>query len=53
MKKIEKRLYKIVKEIHNKCVQYGTEGGYINGRKGENMAGFVKVADARVACGNI
>ncbi len=50
---IEKRLYEIMKDIHNKCVQYGTEGDYINYRKGANIAGFVKVADAMVACGNI
>ena len=50
---IEKRLYEIMKDIHNKCVQYGTEGDYINYRKGANIAGFVKVADVMVACGNI
>jgi glutamate dehydrogenase/leucine dehydrogenase len=50
---IEERLYEIMKDIHNKCVQYGTEGDYINYRKGANIAGFVKVADAMVACGNI
>jgi glutamate dehydrogenase (NADP+) len=42
-----------MKDIHNKCSQYGTEGNYINYRKGANIAGFVKVADAMVACGNI
>jgi len=50
---IEKRLYEIMKDIHDKCVQYGTESGYINYRNGANIAGFVKVADAMVACGNI
>ena len=50
---IEERLNEIMKDIHNKCVQYGTEGDYINYRKGANIAGFVKVADAMVACGNI
>ena len=50
---IEKRLYEIMKDIHNKCVQCGTEGDYINYRKGANIAGFVKVVDAMVACGNI
>jgi glutamate dehydrogenase (NADP+) len=50
---IEKRLHEIMKDIHNKCVRYGTEGDYINYRKGANIAGFVKVADAMVACGNI
>ena len=51
--KIEKRLHEIMKDIHNKCVRYGTEGDYINYRKGANIAGFVKVAEAMVACGNI
>jgi glutamate dehydrogenase (NADP+) len=50
---LEKRLRKIMDDIHDKCVQYGTEGDFINYRKGANIAGFVKVADAMVACGNI
>jgi glutamate dehydrogenase (NADP+) len=50
---VEKRLHGIMTDIHDKCVQYGTEDGYINYRKGANIAGFVKVADAMVACGNI
>lgn len=50
---IETRLHEIMSDIHAKCVQYGTEGDYINYRKGANIAGFVKVADAMVTCGNI
>jgi len=50
---IEKRLHEIMKNIHHKCVLYGTEGDYINYRKGANIAGYVKVADAMVACGNL
>ena len=50
---IEKRLYEIMKDIHKQCVRYGSEGDYINYRKGANIAGFVKVADAMVACGNV
>jgi glutamate dehydrogenase/leucine dehydrogenase len=50
---LEERLRKIMGDIHDKCVQYGTEGDFINYRKGANIAGFIKVADAMVACGNI
>jgi len=50
---IETRLHEIMKDIHDKCVQYGTEGDTINYRKGANIAGFVKVADAMMTCGNI
>jgi glutamate dehydrogenase (NADP+) len=50
---IETRLQEIMKDIHDKCAQYGTEGDTINYRKGANIAGFVKVADAMVTCGNI
>ena len=42
-----------MKDIHDKCAQYGTEGDTTNYRKGANIAGFVKVADAMVTCGNI
>ena len=50
---IEKRLYEIMQNIHNQWGRYGTEDDYINYRKGANIAGFVKVADAMLACGNI
>jgi glutamate dehydrogenase/leucine dehydrogenase len=50
---LDRRLREIINDIHNKCVQYGTEDDYINYRKGANIAGFIKVADAMVACGNI
>ena len=37
--------------IHDQCVRYGTEGDHVNYRKGANIAGFIKVADAMVALG--
>ena len=41
-----------MRQIHNKCVQYGTgKDGYISYEKGANIAGFVKVADAMIAQG--
>jgi glutamate dehydrogenase/leucine dehydrogenase len=50
---LDRRLREIINDIHNKCVQYGTGDDYISYRKGANIAGFIKVADAMVACGNI
>jgi len=41
----------IMTGIHNRCVEYGAEGKYINYVKGANIAGFVKVADAMLAYG--
>ena len=43
---VDKRLHDIMISIHEQCVQYGKESGYINYVKGANIAGFVKVADA-------
>ena len=43
----------IMCDIHQKCVDYGTENGegYVNYVKGANIAGFKKVADAMLAFG--
>ena len=39
-------------DIHENCVKYVTEAdGYINYVKGENIAGFMKVAKAMMAQG--
>jgi len=43
---VDGRLQGIMKAIHAQCVQYGTEGKYVNYINGANIAGFVKVADA-------
>ena len=44
---VDQRLKEIMNNIHEKCIQYGTEeDGHINYVKGANIAGFVKVADA-------
>ena len=50
---LDRRLHAIMQEIHDKCVQYGEENGKVNYRKGANIAGFIRVADALVSCGNI
>jgi len=49
---LDGRLRKIMQDIHDKCVQYGDEGGaVVDYVKGANIAGFVKVADAMIAYG--
>ena len=44
-------LRNIMKSIHDNCVKYGDEGGYVNYLRGANTAGFAKVADAMIAYG--
>ena len=38
-----------MKDIHQSCLSFGNEKGFINYVKGANIAGFVKVADAMLA----
>lgn len=49
---VDQKLKDIMEEIHDACVEYGTEkDGYVDYVKGANIAGFVKVADAMLAQG--
>ncbi len=48
---LDRRLRDIMRDIHQKCVQYGTEGDHVNYVKGANIAGFIKVADAMISTG--
>jgi glutamate dehydrogenase/leucine dehydrogenase len=48
---VDNRLKQIMKDIHETCVKYGTDGDYIDHVKGANIGGFVKVADAMLAQG--
>lgn len=49
---VDERLKNIMKNIHEACVKYGSDGtGYVDYVKGANIAGFVKVADAMLAQG--
>ncbi|MEE8527889.1 MAG: NADP-specific glutamate dehydrogenase [Gammaproteobacteria bacterium] len=48
---LNRRLRGIMANIHKRCVEYGTEGEYVNYLKGANIAGFVKVANAMRAYG--
>ena len=44
---VDKNLRRIMSEIHETCLKYGTEeDGYVNYVKGANIAGFIKVAGA-------
>ncbi len=41
-----------MKNVHQQCVEHGAEqADYVNYVKGANVAGFVKVADAKLAYG--
>lgn len=51
---VDARLQGIMKDIHQKCVNFGTRpDGTVNYVDGANIAGFVKVADAMVAYGAV
>ncbi len=50
---VDKRLHLIMHDIHETCQKYGRDGNYINYVKGANVGGFVKVADAMLAQGNV
>ena len=43
---VDAKLHHIMESIHNACLKYGQEDGYINYVKGANIAGFMKVAHA-------
>ena len=43
---VDTKLKQIMNDIHSSCVDYGTQGDYIDYVQGANIAGFVKVADA-------
>ena len=43
---VDTKLKQIMQDIHSACIEYGTEGDYVDYVKGANIAGFVKVADA-------
>lgn len=50
-KEVDEKLHTIMSNIHEQCVKYGREDGYINYVKGANIAGFMKVAHAMMAQG--
>ncbi len=48
---VDAKLHQIMSSIHAACVEYGTDGEYVNYMKGANIAGFVKVARSMVEQG--
>ena len=48
---VDEKLHTIMKGIHEQCMKYGEDNGYINYVKGANIAGFMKVANAMMAQG--
>jgi glutamate dehydrogenase (NADP+) len=48
---VDRRLHEIMINIHQNCVNHGTEGNYTDYVRGANIAGFVKVADAMISQG--
>jgi glutamate dehydrogenase/leucine dehydrogenase len=49
---VDQKLQTIMKDIHEKCVEFGTKkGGFVNYVDGANIGGFVKVADAMLSQG--
>jgi glutamate dehydrogenase (NADP+) len=50
---VDERLKDIMKKIHHQCVLHGAENGHVDYVKGANIAGFIKVAEARLAYGAV
>ena len=51
-KELNTHLGDIMKGIHERCVEYGSDSnGYVDYLRGANIAGFKKVADALIAYG--
>jgi glutamate dehydrogenase (NADP+) len=48
---VDRKLRRIMSDIHDQCVEHGREGEYINYVKGANIAGFMKIAKAMMAQG--
>ncbi len=48
---VDARLQGIMHDIHHKCLEHGSDNGYVDYVKGSNVAGFIKVADAMLAYG--
>jgi glutamate dehydrogenase (NADP+) len=48
---VDARLHTIMHNIHQCCLHYGEDDGYVNYLRGANIAGFAKVAEAMLAQG--
>ena len=45
---VDNKLHEIMKQIHQACLEHGSENDGVNYVKGANIAGFIKVADAMI-----
>lgn len=45
---VDEKLHRIMRDIHDQCVEYGKDGDFVDYVKGANIAGFMKVANAMV-----
>lgn len=51
---VDRNLLEIMQSIHRQCLRFGTaKDGYVDYVKGANLAGFIRVADAMLAEGNV
>ena len=50
---VDKKLQKIMANIHEQCVAYGNDTENIDYVKGANIAGFVRVANAILEQGHV
>ena len=50
---VDSRLQEIMRQIHQKCVDYGTQGDRVDYVDGANLAGFAKIAEAMLAYGAV
>lgn len=51
---VDEKLQNIMKNIHRKCVKYGSvDNGKVDYVKGANIGGFVRVADAMLSQGHV
>ena len=48
---LDERLRSIMRNIHDSCVEYGSEAEHVSYLRGANIAGFIKVAKAMLAFG--
>lgn len=48
---VDAHLQRIMRDIHESCLKYGSKDGKVNYQSGANIAGFVKVAEAMLAQG--
>jgi len=45
---VDHKLQDIMRQIHQACLDHGSENGVVNYVKGANIAGFIKIADAMI-----